>query len=385
MSALPFDLEHDDDGTFPLVSRRTFAPLRDDDPTRLGRFVLTCRVPGGNPDTMKFLGWDSARRAYLLKVLRGADGVVQWRLAHEARVAIRVRSPRVARVLGYAEEGQFCYVVQRFVVGPTLRDVLHTAPGRRLTGRDLSRLAVGLAAALQDVADADLVHGDPTAANVVLARRRLVLVDLGASRALGEIRPEVYGTPFSIAPEQLDGHEIEPPTDVYIWGLTTAQAGTGYRPFDPGGRLTAEQYGVAQRNRQPVLDGLPPALRDVVAEALHPDPAARPTIHEVVRRLERDLVRDAGEPTHSLGAFTRRLTHELVDRSDTPVVPLTPTVRELVRYAYWRALLREYRRELVHRVGTQWRAVAVGAFVAFALAFVTALAVLIGPEWVVGR
>lgn len=385
MSAVPFAFDFDDEdgdeGTEPLF--RPLLPLRDGDPRRLGRYVLTNRVAGGNSDTAKFLAWDGRGRQYLLKVLFGADDVVRWRMQREVRSARRLSSPRVAPVLGHFEEGEYSYIVQRFIVGPTLRGVLEEVGGP-LPVRDLWRLALGLAKALADVKAADLVHGDPTPVNVIVAKVRVVLVDLGASRCLGEVRPEVYGTPYYVAPEQLDGQDIEPPTDVFIWALTVAEAGTGHRPFDPTGRLTAEQYAIAVRSRQPALDGLPGELRAVLSDALSTDPATRPSIEEVVARLEAQLRRGGGT-THSLTRFTQVLGHPLVDRTDEhPLVPLTPTWRELLGYGYWQTLLQDYRREVVHRLGTRWSAVAVGAFLAFLLAGLSTVVLIVAARWVLG-
>ena len=75
---------------------------------------------------------------------------------------------------------------------------------------------------------------------------------------------------------------------MHAWGATLALAGTGRPPYGTG-RPEAVLYRVV--HAEPDLDGLPPALLDLVVAALAKDPRARPTTAQLLAGLGvRDLV-----------------------------------------------------------------------------------------------
>jgi len=74
-----------------------------------------------------------------------------------------------------------------------------------------------------------------------------------------------------MSPEQAQGHEAGPPSDVFSLGSVIAFAATGVAPFD-GGEIFAIAYRLV--SAEPDLSGLPPGLRELVAACLAKDPAS---------------------------------------------------------------------------------------------------------------
>ena len=144
------------------------APLRPDDPKRVGRYRLTGRIlgPAGTP---AYLGraTDGDRVAVTLFASeRTPDGAARDRFTAEARAARRVAPFCAARILDAGLENGRAYLVSEFVAGPLLSEVV-AADGPR-EGEELEALAIGAATGLAAVHQAGLVHGEFGPDHIVL-------------------------------------------------------------------------------------------------------------------------------------------------------------------------------------------------------------------------
>ncbi|TQK42746.1 ABC-type branched-subunit amino acid transport system substrate-binding protein [Streptomyces sp. SLBN-118] len=95
----------------------------------------------------------------------------------------------------------------------------------------------------------------------------------------------MVGTPGYLSPEQAEGRggqAIGPASDVFSLGCVLAFAATGRPPFGTGA-LDALLYRAVHDPAD--LDGVPPALGEVVSRCLEKDPAQRPGVEELVREL----------------------------------------------------------------------------------------------------
>jgi len=81
------------------------------------------------------------------------------------------------------------------------------------------------------------------------------------------------GTPGYMSPEQAEGAQAGPPSDVFSLGCVLAFAATGTAPFG-GGSAASVLYRVVTGH--PDLTGVPGRLRDVIAACMAKNPAQRP-------------------------------------------------------------------------------------------------------------
>ncbi|WUI01609.1 serine/threonine protein kinase [Spirillospora sp. NBC_00431] len=261
--------------------------LRPEDPGELGPYRLVGRLGRGGMGTV-FLGEDGDGRRVAVKVINrelAGEAAFRDRFRREVTAARQVRRFCTAPVLDAELDQDPLYVVTEYIEGPSLeRAVADRGP---LPGSDLEGLAVGVATALAAIHGAGIVHRDLKPANVLLSSTGPRVIDFGIARALdaadGPTRTgQFVGTPNYLPPELLRGEQVTPASDVFSWGCVVAYAGTGSAPF-AGNTVPEILYRVA--HDEPKLDGLDPALRDLVAAALGKDPRNRPSVQDLLGRL----------------------------------------------------------------------------------------------------
>ncbi|TMR06489.1 hypothetical protein ETD83_04575 [Actinomadura soli] len=260
-------------------------PLRAGDPSRLGSYRLTGLLGEGGQGTV-YLGEDEPGHRVAVKLLHArfsGDPKARARFAAEVAVAKRVSAFCTARVLDSDVEGDRPYIVSEYIDGPPLSQVV-SAEGPR-HGTDLDRLAIGTMTALAAIHQAGVVHRDFKPANVLLAPDGPRVIDFGIARALdatGTMSSTAVGTPAYMAPEQISGARVGPAADVFAWGATMVQAATA-RPAFGHDSIPAVMHRIL--NLPPDLGNLHAPLRQIVADCLSKDPAARPASQHVLAHL----------------------------------------------------------------------------------------------------
>ncbi len=212
----------------------------------------------------------------------------------------------------FGETSGLYYMAMEYVEGLNLREYLEKKGPPPLS------LAVSImrqvAAALQRAGELGIIHRDIKPENILLTRKGLVKVaDFGLSRCFnaghstsGLTHPGVtMGTPLYMSPEQVEGKELDPRTDIYSFGVTCFQMLAGDPPFH--GKSPFE---IALRHVQtePVELGkvrpdLPSTLCAVVHKMMAKQPDGRyQTGRELLKDLNRvreslAVVKDTGVPT----------------------------------------------------------------------------------------
>jgi serine/threonine protein kinase len=265
-----------------------------------------------------------------VKILRPSvigDANGRARLAREVTSLRRVRSPRIAEIYDADPWGETPYVVMRYVPGPSLREVVdHRGP---LTGQALTRLARGLAQALVVVHRADVLHRDVKPSNVLIQEGDPVLIDFGLAQLSDDMTLTqtgwLLGTPGYLAPEILYGDGPTPAADVHAWAATVTFAALGRGPYGSGPAMAVMDRA---RRGDSNLDGVPAGISDVLAAALRPDPANRPTARQLVEWLDARM--DQPQDALVVAPADSSTTMTPVDRSPQEWSAPTPTVTAVV-------------------------------------------------------
>jgi len=267
-----------------------------------------------------------------LKLLRPqivGDEEGRERLAREVSSLERVHSAWVAEIVDADPRGPVPYVATRYVQGPSL----HQLVGDRgpLRGRELMQFARGLAEGIAGCHAAGVLHRDVKPSNVLMEGRTPILIDFGLAKVADDPRLTqtgwLLGTPGYLPPEVLQGESAGPASDVHSWAATVAFAATGQPPF---GRGPSAAVMDRARRGEFQLPGVQEPLREVLVAALSPDPAARPTLDQLVIWL-RDPSRPAPvKPTGRTVPITS-LVASLDEPAPSPVdgLPAPTTVGPL--------------------------------------------------------
>ncbi|ADI03170.1 putative serine/threonine protein kinase [Streptomyces bingchenggensis BCW-1] len=274
--------------------------LGADDPAEVGAYRLLGVLGHGGMGRV-YLGRSQGGRLVAVKVVHrhlAADERFRARFASEVAAARLVSGEqnhnRTAPVLTADPEAEVPWVATGYVAGSDLAHMVEEHGP--LPERTVRALGIGLAEALGAVHAQGLVHRDVKPSNVLLALDGPHLIDFGIARA-AEAATRLtstgvaVGSPGFMAPEQVTGEAaVGPATDVFSLGTVLAYAASGQQPF-PGESAAQLLYRVA--HAEPRLDGVAPdAVKELVSACLAKDPAARPTLPEVVRALAGE--QDAG-------------------------------------------------------------------------------------------
>jgi hypothetical protein len=99
-----------------------------------------------------------------------------------------------------------------------------------------------------------------------------------------------------MSPEQANGREVGPPSDVFSFGAVLTFASTGHGPFGTG---SAPALGYRVVHAEPDLAGIPAEIRALVRRCLAKDPAERPAITELLAKFgDPDVPQDWLSPAH---------------------------------------------------------------------------------------
>jgi hypothetical protein len=164
-----------------------------------------------------------------------ADEGFRNRFKQESMTAASIDHPNVIPIFHAGEEDGKLYITMRYVEGTDLRQMI-TQHGK-IPPRDASRIISEVAAALDAAHAHGLVHRDVKPANVLMGQSgQAYLTDFGltkhAGSASGLTKTGMFvGTLDYIAPEQLQGGEVDARVDVYALGCVLYQSLTGNVPF----------------------------------------------------------------------------------------------------------------------------------------------------------
>jgi eukaryotic-like serine/threonine-protein kinase len=258
---------------------------------------------GGRYRVERFLGEGAHKRVYLAHdvmldrevafALIGGEGLEPGRADRVRREAVAMGRlaghPNVVTVFDAGEERGAPYIVEEYLEGGTVADLLAASPSRRLGVERAVRIAADACAALGYAHGRGVVHRDLKPSNLWLAGDGTAkLGDFGlvaalrqnASGTLARLTGEgmMVGTIAYLAPEQALGRSPDPRADLYSLGAVLYELVTGGPPFAGDDALAVISQHlrtppVAPAWRNPEVSG---PLDTLIVALLAKDPADRP-------------------------------------------------------------------------------------------------------------
>ncbi len=233
------------------------------------------------------------------------------RFVEEAKTTVALSHPNIVPVYELGVEQGTYFLAMELVEGCSIAEVVRErnfdGTKRVLSPEEGAYVGMEVCRAL-DYAHRRMkvVHRDITPRNVMLDEEGQVkLIDFGIAAPALVAGHEILGSPGHMPPEQVEGKELGPPTDIFAVAVLLMEAWTGVAPFR---RATPEECDDAMRQPHPKPSDFNPRLiplDDVIMRAMKLDPKQRQ--------------QDAGDLGRALRAFLQGtdvddIARELGDR-----------------------------------------------------------------------
>ena len=310
-----------------------------DRPVFNDRYEIHSRIGrGGMADV--FLARDRLLdRPVAIKVLfpeYAADPNFVERFRREATAASNLTHPNIVGVYDFGRQGGTYYMVMEYVNGRTVADILRS-DGSLLPQR-AADIASDVAAALGFAHRNGVVHRDVKPANILVSNTGTVKVaDFGIARAMNAATEQdltqagaVMGTATYFSPEQAQGGNPDPRSDLYSLGIVMYEMAAGRPPFqgDNPVAIAYKQVHDTPPRITTYAPSVPPAYEAIVMKLLAKAPTARyPSADDL--RMDLRRFRD-GLPVAALAgaAAATTVTPSVADTTVQPATPPTQVVTQ---------------------------------------------------------
>ena len=290
--------------------------------TRLGPYEIVALLGAGGMGEVYRARDTRLDRAVAIKILPDAvsrDPQRRLRFDREARAISALDAhPHICTLHDIGDHAGLAFLVMQLVEGVTLAERLTNGA---LSVAEALTIAIQLADALDYAHSHGVVHRDLKPANVMLTRSGARLLDFGLAKTTGDPADalaartdesisgiptamgsltadgEILGTLQYMAPEQLDGLEVDARADIFAFGAVLHEMLTGQKAFAGAGK--AAVIGA-------ILHVDPPAVSAIQSQS-------PPELDRVVRTC---LAKSPGERWQSTRDLLRELRH-IADRAGT--------------------------------------------------------------------
>jgi serine/threonine-protein kinase len=207
------------------------------------------------------------------------------RFRDEARTASALNHPNICTIYEVGEQEGELFIAMEYVEGRPLTEFLREGG---MAVETLLRYGRQIAGALEHAHERGIVHRDLKPANVVVTpSRNAKILDFGLAKrndpeqlkrttrgVATETSVGLTGTLPYMAPEQLEGGETGPRSDIWSLGVMLYEMAAGTRPFR-GDNLYRLCTAIIQEPLPPLPANVPAGLAAVIKRCLQKEPARR--------------------------------------------------------------------------------------------------------------
>jgi len=201
--------------------------------TRLGHYQLLSPLGEGGMGTVYKASDTRLDRTVAIKILKGPH---TERFEREARAISALNHPNICTLHDIGADQGISFLVMEYVDGKPLAGPLPID--------EALRQADQIAAALEAAHRQGITHRDLKPGNILVTRQGIKLLDFGLAKRQQTASPDVatlagdtekgtiLGTLQYMAPEQLEGTEADPRSDIFAFGLVLYEMISGRRAFE---------------------------------------------------------------------------------------------------------------------------------------------------------
>ena len=255
-------------------------------PQKLGRYQVIEEL-GKGAMGLVYLGEDPIiGRQLALKTFRvglsAKDAELEQfraRFLREAQSAGRLAHPNIVTIHDVVEEGGEFVIAMEYIKGTDLKHLMQRQD--RLDIRFVVDIVAQISEGLDYAHSKGVVHRDIKPANIIITAEKIAkITDFGIARVDQSnltVEGQLLGTPNYMAPEQIQGKEVDHRADLFSLGVMLYEMVTGKKPF-AGENLTVVTHRIVYENfvsPDRLVPGLPPRLLEVLDKSLQKEPDKR--------------------------------------------------------------------------------------------------------------
>jgi serine/threonine protein kinase len=250
-------------------------------------------------------------RTVAIKVLKAglsSDTKFITNFLREVEITAQLNHPNIVQVFAFGEHNGQYYLVMEFIGDHTLDAEIQRR--KRLPENDVISIAIGVASGLRFALEkGGLIHRDIKPGNILIGSGGIPkIVDFGLAltpETAEESSGEIWGTPYYVSPERLEGQPEDFRSDMYSLGMTLYHALVGRPAFEAS---TAELVAMMHVTETPMpLQTYVPSIQEPTSYAIMKSMARDPnqrfsSYTEFIGQLEdarRRLAQTAALPAQS--------------------------------------------------------------------------------------
>ena len=203
---------------------------------------------------------------------------LRTRFLREARAAAQLDHPNIVTIHEVGEFEGRPYIAMQYIAGRPLSDLR----GDSMTISQAVQLACGICEGLANAHAAKITHRDIKPANILVREDlRPVLLDFGLANLQGDEKltraGSAVGTAAYMSPEQAQGQEVDPRSDLFSCGIVLYELIAGRSPFRRENEA-ATLNAIVMAQPEPLArykNDVPPELQRVVSKCLAKIPNER--------------------------------------------------------------------------------------------------------------
>jgi eukaryotic-like serine/threonine-protein kinase len=263
--------------------------------SRLGPYEILSAIGAGGMGEVYRARDTRLDRIVAIKVLPAhlADRIeLRERFEREARTIASLNHPHICTLFDIGQQDGIDFLVMEYLEGETLAQRLLKGP---LPLEQVLQCAIEIADALDKAHRKGVTHRDLKPGNIMLTKTGTKLLDFGLAKLRQDAAPatplsqlptatdpltaqgSIVGTLQYMAPEQLEGGEVDARTDIFAFGGVVYEMATGKKAFK--GKSQASVIGAIMNSDPLPMSSLqpmtPPALGRVVKKCLAKEPEKR--------------------------------------------------------------------------------------------------------------
>lgn len=278
-----------------------------------GRYAVQDRIGIGGMATV-YRGLDQVLgRTVAIKMMLpqyATDPSFAARFKQEAQAAAALQSPYIVGVYDWGKDGDTYYIVMEYLRGTDLKTGIRNHGA--LDCRKVAQIGSQICQALSEAHRHDIIHRDIKPQNIMVQPNgNIKVMDFGIARAKNShltADNSVLGTAHYVSPEQTQGKELGPTSDLYSLGIVMYEAATGRVPFDGDDAISVALKQVNELPVPPsqVNPNVDATLEGIILKCMRKNPAERFQTADELRRVLNDYLAgrivNLGEATSLISA-----------------------------------------------------------------------------------